>query len=75
MIYNEKSMLVATLLSEEDGYFSYMGLKPGRYTIRTDQSQLERLNMENAVPSLDFLIHSSRDGDVADKLDFILKPK
>jgi hypothetical protein len=73
VIYDKKSNVVTTVLTEEDGYFSYLGLKPGRYTARVDNAQLERLNFKAAVPSRDFLIRSSRDGDVVDDLEFVLE--
>src|SRR5690606_20294242 len=41
--YNEKNNLVHSSLSERDGYFSYMGLAPGKYTAMPDPGQLEQL--------------------------------
>ena len=35
-IIDEKGNKIAETLSEFDGYFSYLGLKPGKYTVRID---------------------------------------
>jgi hypothetical protein len=33
-IYNNRAKLVAKMLTETDGYFSYIGLTPGKYNVR-----------------------------------------
>jgi hypothetical protein len=42
-ILNEQDQQVATFLSEGDGYFTYLGLAPGKYTAEVDPAQLETL--------------------------------
>lgn len=39
--------IVAHTISESDGYFSYMGLRPGKYTVSIDTVQLNILNLES----------------------------
>jgi len=72
-IYNQDSALVARQLTEFDGYFNYLGLKPGNYTISLDKGQLEKLNMASSPQSIPFTIHESEDGDMVDWLEFRLK--
>ena len=70
-IYNSKSKLVAKVLTEMDGYFSYMGLAPGKYSASVDASQLMKLKM-TASASMPFSIKQSKEGDVVDGLKFVL---
>jgi len=70
--YNENSQLVASTLSEEDGYFGYFGLAPGKYFTRVDTAQLSRLGMTCNPDSLGFDIEALIDGDMVDGLDFKL---
>ena len=73
-IYDKKSTLIATVLTEEDGYFSYLGLKPGKYTARIDTSQLAKLQLRVDVERFNFAVRSSQNGDVVDNLEFVLEP-
>jgi hypothetical protein len=71
-IYNENGIKVAETLSEFDGYFSYLGLKPGDYTVRVDETQLETLNYQ-AFPAVhQVTIKVSEYGDIVDDLDFTI---
>ena len=63
---------VAKAITENDGYFSYFGLVPGKYTVRIDTAQLRKLGMKSYPESLQFNISSGIDGDIVDGLDFIL---
>jgi len=73
-IFNSDSILVARTLSEEDGYFSYLGLAPGTYTARIDDAQLRKLRMSASPPSLPLTVKKSREGDIIDGLEFTLQP-
>lgn len=71
--YKNDSTLVAKVLSESDGFFSFLGLKPGSYTVRIDLTQLKALQM-NALPNeKSITIKPSIDGDVVDGLEFTLQ--
>ncbi|MBK5194096.1 MAG: hypothetical protein JJE07_12990, partial [Flavobacteriaceae bacterium] len=60
-IFNEKEELVFSILSESDGYFSYLGLKSGNYSAQLDSSQLESLDMAEITP-ISFNIENGQDG-------------
>lgn len=47
-IYNQDGILAAKTLSEEDGYFSYLGLMPGNYYVVADEEQLKKIKMTAA---------------------------
>lgn len=70
-IYNQSSAVVARVLSEEDGYFSYIGLVPGSYTVAIDQQQLLKLQMRSS-PVLSCKIQTSDEGDIVEGLQFVL---
>ncbi len=73
-VYSQDSGLVAKTLTEADGYFSYLGLKPGKYTVSVDSVQLSNLHYRSVPASLNISIMPGRDGDVADGLEFTLVP-
>jgi cell division protein FtsN len=73
--YNGNLRPTGRTLTEDDGYFSFFGFAPGKYTVRIDTSQLRKLGMNPEPGSLAFNIDAGIDGDVADRLDFILKMK
>lgn len=72
--YRNETTLVARTLSESDGYFSYLGLQPGKYTVRIDQEQLKKINMVAAPEKMEVTFSNSLDGDIIDGLDFLLMP-
>ncbi len=61
-------------LTEDGGYFSYMGLAPGNYIVAVDTGQLRKLGMTSDPESRQFKIKGSLSGDVVEGLDFILRP-
>lgn len=71
-IYDENNNLVTRMLSEQDGYFNYMGLAPGTYTARLDAVQLNTLKMVSSIDSHKFTITQKMDGDVVDGLEFVI---
>jgi len=74
--YDNNSVLVASTLSEVDGYFNFLGLSPGSYTARIDPEQLQNLQMSAAPSSLPFTIRpSSEEGDIVDNLVLVLQRK
>jgi hypothetical protein len=71
--YNSDSIIVARVLTESDGYFSFLGLKPGSYTARIDSNQLKSVNMTVSPNNIPFKILPSVDGGIADGLEFVLE--
>lgn len=65
---------VASVLTETDGYFSYLGLRPGTYTLSPDPAQLQRLHMTAQPAEITVTIKRNPDGDIADGLMFKLIP-
>lgn len=70
--FNHESELVASTLTEDDGYYAYFGLAPGKYFTRVDTAQLSRLGMICNPDSMGFGIEALIDGDMVDGLDFRL---
>ncbi len=70
--FNDRSEIVASTLTEDDGYYSYFGLAPGKYFTRVDTAQLSRLGMICNPDSVGFSIEALIDGDLVDGLDFML---
>ena len=72
-LYNMKSTLIAKVLTESDGYFSYSGLAPGKYSASIDETQLAKLKMSVSKSKIAFTIKSNIEGDVQDGLEFVLR--
>ena len=72
-IIDAKGTKVAETLSESDGYFSYLGLKPGKYTIKVDPEQLKKLNYQATPATQTFTIEKSDDGSIIEGISFVLK--
>ncbi|SHF54779.1 Outer membrane usher protein FimD/PapC [Salegentibacter echinorum] len=71
-IIDENGKKAAKILSEVDGYFTYLGLKPGSYTAKIDQQQLENLNYK-ASEAIEFEIKVDEYGDIVDGVEFVLE--
>ncbi|OSZ78347.1 hypothetical protein CAP35_08815 [Chitinophagaceae bacterium IBVUCB1] len=67
-IYKDNA-LVTKILSEPDGYFSYIGLPPGTYTAMLDSVQMEKINKQASSPR-NFTIKAGKEGDLVDGLEF-----
>jgi hypothetical protein len=74
-IYDEKGDKIAETLSEFDGYFSYLGLKPGKYTVRVDETQLKNLNFKSLPAVHQITIKVSEYGDIVGDLTFTLSAR
>jgi hypothetical protein len=70
--YNQQLQLIKQVLSESDGYFSYLGLISGSYTVSIDTAQLQNLKVTASPSSLPVTIRRSIEGNVVDGLDFVL---
>jgi cell division protein FtsN len=71
--YDKDQRKVGRTLTEDDGFYSYLGLNPGNYYVRIDSSQLRKLGMLSTPDSINFNIAANLDGDYVDGLDFIVK--
>jgi hypothetical protein len=69
-IYNQDSVLVGRAVSESDGYFSFLGLAPGKYTASLDEKQMKKLHLHASPAKFPFTILRKKDGDVVDGLIF-----
>ncbi len=72
--FRPDSSFVAKTLTEEDGYFSFLGIPPGEYFARIDIAQLKTLDMIVSPAISPFEIKRSIEGDQAVGLEFILGP-
>lgn len=72
LIYNSKNEQAGRTISEADGYYSFIGLKPGDYKARVDSAQLKKIQMECVPLELLFTIKAIEDGDVISGKDFTL---
>jgi len=72
-IYDSNSKLAGRTLSEQDGYYSFLGLSPGNYTMEIDSVQLKRLHYAATPAKISFSIKRLREGDVVESKDFLLK--
>lgn len=70
-IYNEKGERIAKFRTESDGYFSFIGLPPGRYKATVDASQLTIIHKK--APVIPFTIRERLEGDVCDLGNIILE--
>ena len=71
-IHDSNNQVVASVLSEGDGYFTYLGLKPGKYTAKVDNEQLETLGYTASPAEIPFEIQVSEFGDIVDGLEFTI---
>jgi hypothetical protein len=70
-IYDDSRRLVASTISQEDGYFVYLGLPPGNYTAKLYDMQLEKLQLQPSKDQ-DFKVKMDDEGDVITGLVFLL---
>jgi hypothetical protein len=74
-VIDKKGNKVAETLSENDGYYNYLGLNPGEYTIRIDEKQLQELGYQAAPSTHNITIKVSVDGVIIDALNFTIQSK
>ncbi len=73
--YTTDSVLINKTLTEQDGYFSFLGLLPGSYYAAIEMQQLNKLQMVSVPSFIPFKIKGGTEGDVVDGLKFILQSK
>lgn len=71
--FSENEKFITKTLTESDGYFSFLGLKPGNYYAVVDSAQLSRLKAVSIPAKIPFTIKKTLDGDVYDGLEFTIK--
>ena len=74
-IIDKEGNKVAETLSERDGYYSYLGLNPGEYTVRIDEKQLQKLGYQASPSAHKITIKALVDGAIIDELDFTIQFK
>jgi hypothetical protein len=72
-IYDNNAKMITRMLTESDGYFSYLGLAPGSYTARLDSAQLRKLNLKSVPETVPFTIASNADGSISNDITFKLQ--
>jgi len=72
--FKNDTILIDRVLSESDGYFSFIGLAPGSYTARIDETQLKKIKMTASPAVIPFTIQQMEDGDIVSNLEFVLQP-
>lgn len=70
--YLSDGTFVKQIMSESDGYLTYLGLAPGAYYAEVDQEQLQRLALNVEPQRIDFEIQALSYGDIVDGLEFNL---
>jgi hypothetical protein len=68
--YAGDTLLIGRTLTEQDGFFSFMGLTPGSYIAALDTAQLHLLDFEAVPVSISFTIANSEEGVIADGFQF-----
>jgi hypothetical protein len=71
--YDKKGKQIGTSLSEDDGYYTYFGIKPGEYYVIADTVQLSKLGMVSDPVTRKFNIKPGIEGDLTDGLDFRIR--
>jgi len=71
-IFNENGTFVVKTQSEADGYFSYIGLAPGKYYAEIDKTQVSRLKAAAEDEHFEFEIRPTENGDIIDNIEFVL---
>lgn len=72
-IYKTDSTLAKQLITESDGYFSFMGLSPGDYFLTPDSIQRTRLRMTATPEFIGFRIAPTTLGDIVSGLQLVLQ--
>jgi hypothetical protein len=71
-LFAEDGRQVGRALTEADGYFTYLGLAPGRYYATVDSEQMKKLNLSTKRLHQSFTIKQTQEGDFVEGIDFVL---
>lgn len=74
-LYKAGNKPAGKALTENDGYYNFFGLKPGKYSVRIDTVQLNKLGLETLPDSIAFTIKAGSEGDIVNGLNFTLRSK
>lgn len=72
-IFDKEEKQVTSLVSDRDGKFSFLGLKPGSYTARLDAEQLDNLGLKAGSAVRNFEILRNIEGKIRELLIFTLE--
>ncbi len=72
-IVDRNNRQVGKGLTEQDGYFSFLGLAPGNYQIKFDEKQLKGLGLSSKYSPTSFEIKPSVQGDFVDGIEITLQ--
>ncbi len=73
-VLDENGQETAQFLTEGDGYFTFLGLAPGKYTAQIDPEQLKKLGYIATPEATSFEIEVDKYGDIVDTLEFTISP-
>lgn len=73
-IVNSQDRIISRSLTEPDGSFSYLGLRPGKYRVMLDAEQLKKLKLSSIPAYIPFTIGINKDGVFIDSLLLTVKP-
>ena len=74
-ILDKDGVFIDQVLSEGDGYFTYLGLKTGKFKAVIDPEQLENIGYTASPAEIEFTIEETEFGDIVDDLEFVLEKK
>jgi len=69
-IYDQDSTRVKQIMSERDGYYTFLGLAPGEYYAKLDPAQMKKLGWKHEPEYRKFTVSPSEWGDIVDGIDF-----
>lgn len=71
-VFGTNGKAVKSMLSDNEGYFDFLGLPADAYTLKLDPLQLNKLKMKTASPVRSFKIRPTPEGDVVADVNFII---
>lgn len=69
-IKDSNNNIINKTLTDQNGYFNYFGLRPGKYMVCLDSTQMNDLGYNISNFCIDFQINESFEGDYVDDIDF-----
>lgn len=70
--YDQFNQPAARTLSEDDGYYNYLGLPAGDYKVMPDTTQVRKLGMKSVPLFRTITVKPGRGGDYISDVDFVL---